>query len=69
MAGPLSEDIIVRATKGQAGRGEPNPVPFVSENGLQGLYKIALFFSGLFSIKPHLHDKQCHFEAVCVISA
>lgn len=29
-AGPLSADIIVRATKGQTGGGEPNPVPFVS---------------------------------------
>lgn len=29
---------------------------------------MALFFLVLFSTKPHLHDKQCHFEAACVIS-
>lgn len=30
---------------------------------------MALFFLVLFSPKPHLHDKQCHFEAACVIYA
>lgn len=69
MAGVLSVGIIFRATKGQTGRGEPNPGPFVSSNGLQGLCEMALFFLVLFSTKPHLHDKQCYFEAACVISA
>lgn len=69
MADVLSVGIIFRATKGQAGRGEPNPTPFVSSNGLQGLCEMALFFLVLFSPKPHLHDKQCHFEAACVILA
>lgn len=34
IAGVLSVGIIFRATKGEAGRGEPNPGPFVSSNGL-----------------------------------
>lgn len=34
MADVLSVGIIFRATKGQAGGGEPNPTPFVSSNGL-----------------------------------
>lgn len=34
MTGVQSEGIIVRATKGRTDRGEPNPVLFVSQNGL-----------------------------------
>lgn len=30
---------------------------------------MALFFLVLFNPKPYLHDKQCHFEAACVIYA
>lgn len=60
---------LFRATKGQTCREEPDPGPFVSSNGLKGLCEMALFFLVLFRTKPHLHDKRCHFEAACVISA
>lgn len=52
MTGVLSVAMIFRATKGQAGRGEPNLGLFVSSNGLQGVYEMSLFFLALFSPKP-----------------
>lgn len=61
-AGLLSAGQIVRLTKGQI------LFRLSPKIASRGWYEIALFFWALFTTKAHLHDKQCHFEAACVVS-
>lgn len=70
MASVLSVGLIFRVTKGQAG-GEGNRIRVClsPQMASRDAGKWALSSWDLFRPNPHLHDKHCHFEAACVISA
>lgn len=66
MAGFSREQNSPGHKKQRAGRGKPNLVMLVSQISPLGTVKKGLFFPGLCSTKPHLHDKTEGFEAAYV---